>query len=566
MKKLFINILEKNKELFLYLLPVSAIFLPWAFKEGYVFMADFVWGPKAFWDISNTAFFSSLFMKILSGFYFFDIGEKIYFTLTLLVVLMGGRKIVRNFTDNKTLIFIISLFFLFNPFIYDRVMYGQINIVAFFGFLCLAVGYLLEFLRTKENKKILFFGILSGISAQFSPHSIFFSVAMYVIFLFIVFMGKKEFNVREFIKYGILAFLIVISINFNWIFGVFLGEPSAPKMVDFVNLGISEEDLIAFQTSGKNGFDALKNTVMMSGFWGKDQFRYVDLTKQKENWGRSFYLLLPLIIWGAVMGLRKKEFRVLTIGLLILFAGVVVLAVGIRLPVAKEITLWLFNNFPFYKGLRETQKWAALVVMVYGIFLAMGVNELFKKKIIQNYKFLSGFVFGSVIIMQAPLMLWGLGGQIRPVDYPKDWYEIDNLIVNKFQLSISDFQQKFINGKKGCDSNVLFLPWHMHMHFKWVGNIVAVPANVFFSCPVIQGTNMEWGGIYDNSTDLKGQKVFEWLSARGQTDLLNNADLNIKYIILAKEVDWQGYLWINSLPDVEFIKETETLRLYRIKK
>ena len=104
----------------------------------------------------------------------------------------------------------------------------------------------------------------------------------------------------------------------------------------------------------------------------------------------------------------------------------------------------------------------------------------------------------------------------------------------------------------------------MYMSFNWVGNLVANPAKYFFSCPVIQGTNMEWGGIYDNSADATGQKIEDWLYNKKDIDYLNNNDLNIKYIILAKEVDWQNYFWLDEIPGLRFEKETENLRLYKI--
>jgi len=71
----------------------------------------------------------------------------------------------------------------------------------------------------------------------------------------------------------------------------------------------------------------------------------------------------------------------------------------------------------------------------------------------------------------------GFWGQLKPTDYPEDWYEINDILNNDPQ-----------------DFNVLFLPWHQYMDFKWIPNTqkrVANPASNFFDKPAIQGENTE---------------------------------------------------------------------------
>jgi hypothetical protein len=233
----------------------------------------------------------------------------------------------------------------------------------------------------------------------------------------------------------------------------------------------------------------------------------------------------------------------------------VVLAAGIRLPIVDGITYWLFNHFPFYKGLRETQKWVAVVVVIYAIFLAVGIKNLFKVRIVRENGFIVGLFLIGVIIMQSPLLLWGFGGQVRPTEYPNDWHEANGYIVQDQEQS---------DKKQSCKENVLFLPWHMYMSFSWIGNVVISPAKYFFACPVISGTNMEWGGIYDNSQNYEGGLVNDYLAAAGGTDMLSDNKLDIRYIILAKELDWRNYLWLENDPEVTLVKETETLRIYKV--
>jgi hypothetical protein len=146
-------------------------------------------------------------------------------------------------------------------------------------------------------------------------------------------------------------------------------------------------------------------------------------------------------------------------------------------------------------------------------------------------------------------LLFGFGGQVKPVPYPSDWYAVNDYIVKD----------------SGCSGSTLFFPWHMYMKFSWVGRVIADPAPSFFQCPVVGGTDVEWGGIYDNSKDSEGAAVEQWLETREGTDLLQNNTFNIRYIILAKEVDWKNYAELDNNPALQLVMETPTLRVYKVK-
>jgi hypothetical protein len=75
---------------------------------------------------------------------------------------------------------------------------------------------------------------------------------------------------------------------------------------------------------------------------------------------------------------------------------------------------------------------------------------------------------------------------------------------------------------------------------------------------------MEWGGIYDNSQSPEGQAVDAWLNSGGATDLLRNSAFNIRYVILAKELDWENYVGIGTNHEFQLVMETPTLRVYKV--
>jgi len=147
----------------------------------------------------------------------------------------------------------------------------------------------------------------------------------------------------------------------------------------------------------------------------------------------------------------------------------------------------------------------------------------------------------------------GFAGQIKPTDYPPDWYQINN----------------FLNEDKQ-DFKILFFPWHGYMDFKWVNNTqkrIANPAKNFFDKETISATNVEIGQIYrqDNAPD---QLYIDSL-IRNRDNITNFGELisilNIKYILLTKEVDYKSYFFLFNQSDIELVKDTENLYVFKNK-
>ncbi len=537
------EIKDRIKEYFPYCTVVAAIIVPFFLNSGYLFFIDFSFGPNINIDWTSGWLMINLVFKFLASFLATSFLEKLFIGFILLLVLLGGKKISSFFIKDKMAIFTVSLFALFNPFVYDRIMYGQIGIVLSFGLLLLATGYILRYLENREAKYLVYFGICAGFALQFSTHFIFFFGIIFLLFLILYFNKWKLNGWKYFFKYIVLAGLLCLLLNSNWIIGDFLKKTNT---LNFIDSGITKQDLLAFKTSGSSNSQVLNNVAMMSGFWGKDQYRYADLTQIKNNWGRSFLFLLPIIIYGFYSGIRKKENRLFSTGLFILFLVGVVLASGISVSYFQNFTHYLFEHIPFYKGFREPQKWVAVIALVYLIFLSIGIKEFLKNKTFLIHKYAFLIFLGTIIIMQAPFLLLGLGGQVKPVFYPEDWYQVNNEI------------------ECAKEERAVFLPWHLYMSFNWTGRVISNPAKQFFTCPIISSTAIEWGGIYDNSRNEVSLKINQWIKEQGSNDLFKNNELNIKYVIIAKELDWENYFWINQIPDLKLKGETKTLKIYEI--
>lgn len=554
--------LDKLKKIFFkynhWLLYVAIVFIvfPILFKPGYVLLTDYVLANYSGFSSSNFYIFTFL-VDVLSKIFSIAFISRLFVFLSLLISIIGAKSIVQNFVSNEWIVFIVSIFGLINPFVYDRTMYGQIGIVISYGFLMLGTGFLLKILLQKTNtiRNTAIAAISFGLSIAFAMHFLFFSGVILISFL-ILFIINKTLDKKTLIISSLLIFSIILILNFTIILGLF----NKSNTSNFVQNSITTADLKAFATSGKTSFQAFYNTLSMSGFWGKDQLRYTDLTKNSFIWNFSFVVVFVLFIYGFITSFKyfkQKNIKKASYIFGIIFLIALILGIGIKAPVAKEISEFLFNYLPFYKGLREPQKWVSVLNIVYIIFISIGIEKLLEQRSLKNkYNKIAFLLFISfIIILRAPLMLFAFNNQLETKNYPKDWYEIDNKISEE----------------SNCEYNTLFLPWHMYMNFKFVNEkeinrgIIANPARVFFKCNTIVGTNMEWSGIYDNSGDDMGNDILDNFLKKngiGAKDVLNK--YNIKYIILAKEVDYNNYLSLQALSYLQLEKETANLYLFKV--
>lgn len=162
----------------------------------------------------------------------------------------------------------------------------------------------------------------------------------------------------------------------------------------------------------------------------------------------------------------------------------------------------------------------------------------------------------GMLILLVPLLyacpLFGFHGQLTVTDYPREWYQVNDYLNQDEE-----------------DFNVLVLPWHLYMDYAWLPNRdkrLANPAHYFFDKPAICGDNIEAGGIYSQSTNPISEYV-EFLLGKGKhVDNLGEllAPINVKYVILVHEVDYQSYDFLYQQQDLAIELEKENLTFSRI--
>jgi hypothetical protein len=183
-----------------------------------------------------------------------------------------------------------------------------------------------------------------------------------------------------------------------------------------------------------------------------------------------------------------------------------------------------------------------VLVIMYTALFAYTLNHISKRYETNLFS----YIFILLLLIVQFRFLFGFWGQVRPVEFPLGWQAAEEYISTD---------------NPGCSRKILMLPWHMYLSYPFTKKIVANLGGHYFSCPVISGTNMEWGGIYDNNYNSESARVGRWLQLKSQ---LTVPPENIGYIVLVKTVDWELYRVIDNNQNLEKVLENDDLLVYKV--
>ncbi len=523
--------------------------------SGYVLTLDMIFTPDTF-RISDPFYGLSDQYSVLPLYAFLDFlgiflsNEFIQKLLFFFVFFVSGISMYKLCPEKwGTGRYFAGFLYMINPFIYVRFLAGHWLILLAYAVSPIVIRSFMDFFDSPSTKRSLYAAFLITVVFFIDTHTPFLLLIVFFVFYIekILDSGKNANRVIEISKRSLLIGLFLLLLNSYWLVPGFTGNNTPLSE-------ITSTDLYTFATRHDVNFNTLFTTASMYGFWRGGYLYAKDLL---PYWYFFFIFILFLAVHGFVSNYRHPEHGVYVRAMGIIAVLSVLLAAGISGPVGGAFE-FLFNNVFFFKGFREPQKFVALLVMAYAYLGGLGVAELeknVKTKSSDAPKNLGTWLLVTLAIFTPFIYSFtifdGFHGQLKTTDYPKDWYAVND----------------FLNEDKQ-DFNILFMPWHLYMDFKWLPTPqkrIANPAGIFFDKPVIQGENMEAGTIYSSSSNPV-TKYIEFLL--GKKDKIENfgglvAPLNVKYIILTKEVDYEQYDFLYTQKDLEKVKETENLIVFR---
>jgi hypothetical protein len=243
---------------------------------------------------------------------------------------------------------------------------------------------------------------------------------------------------------------------------------------------------------------------------------------------------------------------------------------GVSNPWTAGLATWLDGHFAVYRGMRDAGKWATLVALAYSQLIGLGSAAILNglRRRIPDSIQLEGLVKGlptanrwevaggatAGLLLALPLyygngLLFGAHGEIKPSQYPAGWYAADQLLASDPH-----------------PDRTLFLPWHEYMSYSFVrnqNNVVAPVATTFFSVPTVVSSNPEVPGVLPpRNADQDAISGLVLAGSGGQWANVLAARL-IKYVLVAHELDWSSFQYLDEQANLVKIGDFGSIVLYR---
>jgi len=455
------GIIRKNKIniiflITLILIPIT-IFRILLIEQGHVFHEDsaFPWNHTLL-DVAISQFFSSWDPYTLLGehhvlraefpaitlIYFLHlfvnsvpVAVKLLYIITLAVSAISMYALIYSLQRDSLSAFISSLFYILNPWVFDRFLSGHFNVLTAYSLVPIA---LLTIIKVNKKKITLANSLLTSLLCGFILRANW-HIGIFLIFILIAFrtyrilLNKPDF--KRILNEGITIFFIlglIILINLDWLpYTLWHG----PEFIGGYYPPIEE-----FYALSKNS-DIL-NVLMFNSYWAQSVEKlFVDIFGSGLLY--SFWQLSPFILLTlSLLPLVKRKMHNQQIGKIYYFFALtflcgVILSNGAKAPFG-ELNVWLFQNVPFFSIFRDPNKFVYLMILSVSVMLGVSVSVL--KGAIRIGKFrlsfrkIVTFLAISSIFLNSGVVLINLKPStadriaIQTVVFPKEYEELYNFL------------------------------------------------------------------------------------------------------------------------------------------
>ncbi len=444
-----------------------------------------------------------------------------------------------------------------NPFVYGRLHYGQMFLLAAYAAMPWALSRLRQLLA--EPGATSSFGAAAAffVVGICSPHVLLMAglaaIVLYVVHV-VARKGKLAY-LRQSGPWVVASGVLAAAASSYWVIPLIAGRGYEGTVIATTGAG----ELIAYAAVPDRSLGLFSNLLGLYGFWAENTGRFNSMKAFVPFWPVVLAAILAIGAVGVVAAFRKRESQLASwaAGLLALAAIALVLEMGVTQPITAGLVTWLDSHFVIYRGMRDAGKWAALLALVYSQLVGLGTASVLdwvrtRFKDLTRQEWATGVA--TALLLALPLyygngLLFGAHGEIRPSQYPAGWYAADRVLVSDSH-----------------PGRTLILPWHEYMSYSFIQNqnsVVASPAPSFFSVPILASANPEVSGIAPPATaDQVAVAALVKEGSQGSWAEVLGA-LNVKYILVAKEGDWKSYGYLDAQQGITRVADFGQILLFR---
>jgi hypothetical protein len=541
---------------------VALVVLGPALGPGYLLTLDMVFAPEMsaetqFYGLNPSAWASLPYLLVLQGLaelFPAWVVQKALLFLALFLAGLGAHKLAPVDGIPR---YYAGLLFMVNPFVHLRLLAGQWTLLLSYALLPFAVMAFMELMQRGGWRPAFKLVLVWTVAGAFQLHSFpLFSLVFLV--LAVAHWGQGGFRRKALAslirRLGPAAVMMVV-LNIYWLVPIFFQGTSRIHQ-------IGPEAMRLFAPLGMTDLHVGFEVAAMEGFWRAASLLPVGFSLLW--YVPPFVVVFYLAILGLLGALQDRATRWTTGALGVIALAGLVLALGASTVMTDWLFRLLWDHVPFFKGFRDSHKFVALLVLGYAYLGAFGVRNVqvaagrWPERLRGLFGPSTRRFLGNIVLV-LPLLVplaytiraFDFSGQVNPTSYPAGWEAVKQTIANDDQRG-----------------NVLVLPWHQYLDITWLPQPqqrVSNPAKLFFPGPVISGDNIGSLSIYSESTDSVSGYVEFLLANR---DTITNfgelmAPINVRYVVLLHEVEFEQYGFLHSQDDLEVALSTREATLFR---
>lgn len=542
-------------------------------KSGFVLSLDMVFTPSMIPEPNLTLFnIHQYFLRIFAIIFGGELTQKIILLLIFTAIPSLFYFSTKKLFDRSSATFVGAIFYLFNPFVYERFLAGHWLFLLGYALMPLFFYLVHKYYAEESSNRNLFNIILIWLLATlFSKH--------HFLLFGIIFISFFIFNwIREVKTFRTLKILTRKSFDGFIVTLTFI----AILYFSSKDLPFSSSELLVFASSAKSDLGLIGNLLTFNGFWTEAiTFRHIF---ENNILGKIITLIIvaSVLFYFLVFGFKRilnfidrhtkdktidKVNKFLNIEkfnntpnifwqlLFIAFIGFI-FSLGSNGFIGEVYTL-LFEDFPILKGMREPQKFlnlyvfaSAIVIVVFILFANNILGRISKSKIIS---IVITIIFSLLIFVSSYPIIAGANGQLISTTYPKIYSEMEKIISTE------------------QPARMLYLPTHPYIDTNWNNRRFANPSKSYFNTEVLS-YSLDFSKAFpecDIYFELieAGTKMKSCFYFRDDISVFVKTlkVLNVKFIMLENASNFDSYNEFLTTEELEILYEKEDGIIYRVK-
>ena len=508
---------------------------------GYLLLLDLPEGPRPVWPhvfplpseglVSASAALGGTLIALLA-----KVSPEMQNKLLILAIVMVGgvglaRACIKYLGTSVSAAMVAATFFVVNPFVYDRVLMGQLVLLLAYALLPFTLRSLIDLVNEGSRSSLLSSLAWTSLIALVDLHI----GGMSLLLLFLTILMSPS-TPRAKLMRCLAVVGVLIALNLYWLIPASVANESAR---------LGSGDLVAYAPRPRSP-RILAHVLLLHGVW-RTEFTSPLASNPVLFLGTFLPLLASACIglYASLTMVRHSRLAKL-LGLSALIS--IVLAMGTSFPATSWFTQLLFDHVPGYGIYREPQKWVALLAFCYAIFAAFGVDKLRGGVHARAPRVASLVAMGLLLpIAATSTMWWGFDGQLQTSEFPDDWARANEITRSQ-------------------SGRLLFLPWNLYQPLPFAGNrSVVSPAERFFDMPVLVSGDAALG-VSDSTAalDPRDQYMTQLLKRRGGIHAFGHlvAPLGVRFVALASIADAPEYGFLRRQADLRPVFEGDDLVLF----